>query len=97
MHNNIAISNILGHDDVFITINCNPHCPEIQNALLTSHRANNRPNICDWVLRLKLKLLLKHLTEDEPFAKLTGFVYVIEFQKRGLVHTHIITFLENAP
>ena len=97
MHNNIPISNTLGHRDVFITNNCNPHWAKIQNSLLTSHRANNRPNLCDWIFRLKLKLLLKHLTEDEPFAKLAGFVYVIELQKRGLVHTHIIAFLENAP
>ena len=43
---------------------------------------------------MKLILLLKYLKEDEPFGKLTAFVSVVEFQKRVLVYTHIISFLD---
>ena len=45
---------------------------------------------------MKLKVLLKHLKEDEPFGKVAEFVSVSEFQKRGLLHAHIITFLDVA-
>ena len=44
---------------------------------------------------MKLKLRLKHL-KDEPSGKLNAFVSVIEFQKRGSVHAHIISFFDDA-
>ena len=92
----ITISNTFGHSDIFITMTCNPYWPEIQNALLLSQRADDRPDLCNRVFRMKLKLLLKHLKDDEPFGKLTAFVSVIYFEKRGLVHAHIISFLDDA-
>ena len=39
LHDIIATSNSIGHLDVFKTINCNPHWPEIQSALLPKHIA----------------------------------------------------------
>ena len=45
---------------------------------------------------MKLKILMKHLKEDEPFGKLLAFVSAIEFQKWWLVHAHIIIFLDVA-
>ena len=44
---------------------------------------------------MKLKLLLNHFKEDEPFGKLAAFLPVIDFQKRGLVHAQIISFLDD--
>ena len=67
---------------------------EIQNALLLDQMADDGPELCDRVFRMKLKLLLKHLKEQKPFGQITAFVSVIEFQKRGFVHTHIIIFLD---
>ena len=96
MHDIIAISNSLGHPDIFLTMTCNPYKPEIQNALLAGQKADDRPDLCDRVFRMKLKLLLEHLKEDEHFGKSAAFVSVIEFQKRGLVHAHIIVFLDIA-
>ncbi len=96
MHDIIAISNSVGHPDIFITMTCNPYWPEIQNTLLPDQRADNTPDLCDRLFRMKLKLLLKHLKEDKPFVHITAFLFVIEFQKRGLVHSHITIFLDQA-
>ena len=68
----------------------------MQNELLASQRSDDILDLCDRILRMKLELLLKHLKGDESFGKLTLFVSVIEFQKRGLVHAHIISFLDDA-
>ena len=95
MHDMFAISNSLGHPDTFITMTCNLHWPEIQNVILASQRTDNRPDLCDLVFDLKIKILLKHLKQDESFGKLTAVVSVIEFQKLELVHAHIITFLDD--
>ena len=70
MHDIIAISNNLGHLDIFITMTCNPYWSEIQSALLASQRADDRPDFSDYVFHMKLKLPLKHLKEDEPFGKI---------------------------
>ena len=37
---------------------------------------------------------LKNLKEDEPSGKVVSFVSVIDFQKIGLGHAHIIVFLD---
>ena len=65
MHDIIAISNTLVHPDIFIRIICNPYCPETQNRLLASQVADYSSDLCDRVFHMKLKLLLKHLKEDE--------------------------------
>ena len=96
MYDIIAISNTLGHLDIFTTMTCNPYWYEIQDPLLVSQRLEGRIDLCDRVFHMKLKLLFKHLKEDKPFRKLTSFVPVIEFQKRTLMHAHIISFLDDA-
>ena len=94
MHDIIPISNSIGHPDVFITMTCNPHWPEIQSGLLPGQRPEDRPDLCDRVFRMKLKLLLAYLKDASPFGCVLAYVSVIEFQKRGLVHAHIILFLD---
>ena len=53
IHDLIAISNSLGHSDIFITMTCDPYWPEIQNALLACQRANDIPDLFDRVFRMK--------------------------------------------
>ncbi len=43
---------------------------------------------------MKLKLLFKHLQDNRPFGPVLAYESVIEFQKRGLVHSHIILFID---
>ncbi|ELP83985.1 hypothetical protein EIN_124660 [Entamoeba invadens IP1] len=42
-----------------------------------------------------MNYLLKHITDDGIFGTLIAWVYVIEFQKRGLPHSHILVVLAN--
>ena len=95
MHDTIAISNSIGNPDVFLTMTCNPRWTEIQESSLSGQRADDRPDLCNRVFRLKHKLLMMHLKKDKPFGRFVADVSVIEFQKRGLVHAHIIPFLHD--
>ena len=92
MHDIVVISNTLGHLNIFITITCNPNWPEKQNALFACQISDERLDLRDRIFCMKLKLLLKHLKENEPFGKLTAFVSVIEFRKLRLVDAHIFSF-----
>ena len=47
------------------------------------------------VFRLKLKALLQDITHSHIFGTVVAMVHVIEFQKRGLPHTHILLMLED--
>jgi hypothetical protein len=38
--------------------------------------------------------LLSDLLEEESLGKVVGHVYVIEFQNRGLPHSHILIILD---
>ncbi len=93
MHDIIAISNSIGHPDVFLTITSNPRWPEIEESLLPGQCACDRPDLCNRVFQMKQKILMTHLKEDQPFRGIVADVSVIEFHKRGLVHAHIILFL----
>ncbi len=73
---------------------CNPRWPEIEDSLLFGQRAGDSPDLCNRVFRMKQKILVTHLKEDQPFGRIVADVSVIEFQKRGLVHANIILFLD---
>ena len=94
MHDIIAISNTIGHPDVFLTMTCNPAWPEITDALFPGQKANDRPDLCNRVFKMKQRILLQYLKTEEPFGNMRAHVSVIEFQKRGLPHAHIILFLD---
>ncbi len=68
MHDIIAISNSIGQPDVLLTMTCNPRRPEIQQSLLPGQKADNRPELCNRVFRMKHMLLMAYLKEDEPFG-----------------------------
>ena len=95
MHDIIAISNSIGHPDVFLTMTCNPYWPEITDSLFPGQRSDDRPDLCNRVFKMKLRILLQYLKNEEPFGRMIAHVSVIEFQKRGLPHAHIILFLDN--
>jgi hypothetical protein len=64
--------------------------------LINSHpgqTAVDRPDIVTYVFYAKQQALLKNI-RDGYYGKVAGFVYTIEYQKRGLPHMHLLIFLE---
>jgi hypothetical protein len=81
--------------DLFITITCNSNWPEIRDNLLPNQTAADRPDLCVWVFNLKLKALLQDLLNNHVLGHALAYVWVIEFQKRGLPHGHILLILRD--
>ncbi|UYV75635.1 hypothetical protein LAZ67_13000809 [Cordylochernes scorpioides] len=75
--------------DLFVTMTCNPKWKEITGNLEPWQKAEHRPDLVARAFNLKLKELLKEI-KSGLFGKLTAMVHVIEFQKRGLPHAHIL-------
>ncbi len=80
------------HPDLFITMTCNPQWREIQQNLLPGQDATNRPDLVARVFKGKLKQLLWDLKQGQRLGRVVARVHVVEFQKRGLPHAHILIF-----
>ena len=52
-----------------------------------------RPDIIVRVFYLKVKSLLHEVKKNNIFEKYEGCVWTIEYQKRGLLHMHLLLFL----
>ena len=79
--------------DYFITMTCNPKWPEIVAELAHGQEPQDRPDIVAWVFKQYKDQLMKDLTEGGIFGKVVAHMHVIEFQKRGLPHAHILIIL----
>jgi len=91
----MAICRHFGKPDFFVTFTCNPQWQEIKEALYPGQKPEDAPHIVSRVFHLKLHSLLHALNERYVLGKVKAFVYVIEFQKRGLPHAHILLILDD--
>jgi hypothetical protein len=89
----MALVRRFGKPSLFITFTCNPSWPEIQRNLLPGNDAYDEPDLIDRVFALKLKEKLNDLKKKQIFGKVLAYTYVVEFQKRGLPHAHILLIL----
>jgi hypothetical protein len=90
----MAIVRAKGKPDFFITMTCNPKWREITENLLLGQSAHERPDLIARVFEMKLLDLMKDLTKYHVMGRCIAHVRVIEFQKRGLPHAHILIILD---
>ncbi|KAF7140271.1 hypothetical protein RHSIM_Rhsim06G0045600 [Rhododendron simsii] len=90
----MAITRHNQHPDIFLTMTANPNWLEITEALLPYQKAVDRPDLVARVFELKRKCLMSEIKKKQVFDKIVGYVYTIEYQKRGLPHMHLLLFLE---
>lgn len=89
----MAIVRKRGKPDLFITFTCNPKWREITESLHPHQVADDRPDLCARVFRMKMKEMMFDLTHRHVLGRVIGDIHVIEFQKRGLPHAHILLIL----
>ncbi len=92
-HDSLAMVKELGKPSLFLTCTCNPRWPEIQAALGSGEQAWHRPDITAKVFQFKMRELLKDILERDILGHVIGYTGVIEFQKRGLPHLHLLLIL----
>ncbi|XP_030066701.1 uncharacterized protein LOC115475101 [Microcaecilia unicolor] len=97
MHQNyqdaMAIVRKYGKPDLFITMTCNPKWEEITENLHKGQTSEFRPDLVARVFHLKLKQLLQDICKEHILGIPLAKIHVIEFQKRGLPHAHILLIL----
>src|ERR1700689_4332657 len=89
-HDAMAIVRSHAKPDLFITMTCNPRWPEITENLAPGQMAQNRLDLVARVFHLKLSALLEDILTNAILGRVVAHIYVIEFQKWGLPHAHIL-------
>jgi hypothetical protein len=92
----MACMRVHGKPDLFITFTANPKWPEIINELAAGQEPNDRPDLISRVFKIKLKELIDDILVRHVFGIVNAHIYVIEWQKRGLPHAHILIVLDEA-
>lgn len=92
----MAIVRHFGKPDLFVTFTCNPKWSEITAELEAGQTPQDRPDLVARVFSLKFEELMTDLKDRKIFGTVEGFTWVIEFQKRGLPHAHILLILDQA-
>lgn len=91
----MALVQKFGKPDFFITMTLNVNCPEVTKELKPGQTPYDRPDILCRVFQMRRNELIKEIVCDGIFGKCKAHVHVIEFQKRGAPHAHILIWLEN--
>jgi hypothetical protein len=90
----MALVRKYGKPDIFLTMTCNPNWDEINRELYPGQTPQDRPDLVVRVFRAKLEELKDKLLQKDTLGKVKAYVYVVEFQKRGLPHAHFLLIME---
>ena len=85
-----------GKPTLFITVTCNSDWEEIKAELLPGQKSQDQPDIVTRVFHSKLRKISDEIYKDGIFGKTVAWVHVIEFQKQGLPHAHILVILHDS-
>lgn len=92
----MAIVEQYSKPSLFITMTANPQWKDVTKALPPGFSASDRPDLVCRIFQLQKEELLVDLTQKHVLGRVLAHVSVIEFQKRGLPHCHIMLFLHPA-
>ena len=83
-----------GKPGLFITITCNPAWPETTNNLQPNQSWRDSPHLVTRVFWQYLQNIVLDLWENGILGRSVAMFHVIEFQKRGLPHAHLVLTFE---
>jgi hypothetical protein len=84
----LALARELGEPTFLITMTCNPQWPEIRERLRPGQTFADIPSVVCRAFRVRLKYLKAFMKKH--FGRVVYMVSVVEFQRRGLPHCHLL-------
>ncbi|CAI4226873.1 unnamed protein product [Auanema sp. JU1783] len=91
----MAVVSKFGKPDLFITFTANPNWKEVKENLLPGQQTADRPDLISRVFHHKMNALLTDIEKNNLFGSVAAYVAVVEWQKRGLPHCHILVSLHS--
>ena len=93
-YDSMAIAGHFGKPTYFVTVTMNPKRPEVVENIPSGQDDYNRPDLSARGFKVLLDDIMTDIVDGGIFGKVVASVYVIEFQKRGLPHSHILLWLD---
>jgi len=93
----IAIVRCFGKPSLIIIFTANPKWEEIERKLLPHQSVADRADLVARVFNLNVRDVLDQIRHKEVFGPWLGWVWTIEYQKRGLPHLQLLVFLKTDP
>ena len=90
----MAICAKFGKPTFFLTFTCNPKWTEITNSIPSYQSASDRPDVVARVYDLKKNEMIEDIQKRQVLGAVTARIHVIEFQKRGLPHCHMLIWID---
>ena len=90
-----AIVRKFGKPHLLITFICNLRWKEIEEQFFPGQTPSSRPDLIPRVFKLKINELIDDIIKKHVFGRILAHVFVIEFQRRGLPHSHMFIIMEN--
>nr|GEU67109.1 DNA helicase [Tanacetum cinerariifolium] len=92
----LAICRVLGNSQFFITFTCNVNWPKIKRRMeyFPGLTPADRADVVVRVFEQKVHDFCDFLQHSRHFGIVTGYLYTIEFQKRGLPHCHTLLWVK---
>ena len=89
----MAIVRKFGKPHIFTTFTASGKWEETKESIYKGQDPRQRPDIVVRVFNAKLQEFKNDILKKNVLGKVLAFSYVIEFQKRGLPHVHMVSFL----
>ncbi|KAK8918884.1 hypothetical protein KSP39_PZI021564 [Platanthera zijinensis] len=86
----MAVVQHYGRPDIFLTMICNASWRKITDALYAGQTPQDRPDVVSRIFHAKYAKLKNDIFHKNVLGKTVSHVHVIEFQKRGLPHVHML-------
>ncbi|XP_028093488.1 uncharacterized protein LOC114293595 [Camellia sinensis] len=83
-----------GESDIFLIMTYNPNWPEIKVELLPGQSPHDRPDLLTRIFHSKFDEIKTDILTKHVLGKVLAYAYVIEYQKRGLPHAHMVIILD---
>ena len=92
----MAMCSEISKPHLYLTMTCNPQWKEITDNLREGEVATDRPDLTSRAFLIRYKEFIDDLLKKNIFGKVVGHCSVIEFQKRGLPHAHILLIIQES-
>eukprot|EP00985_Skeletonema_marinoi_P001841 scaffold738_cov112-Skeletonema_marinoi.AAC.1 len=79
-----------GKPTFFLTFTMDVKCNEVTSQLQPGQTPYDRPDLLNRIFAAKRKRLMEEIVKNEIFGKVIANVSVVEFQKRGAPHLHLL-------
>ena len=93
----MAIVRKFGSPHLFITVTCNQGHRHVRASVLEGQSPDERSDIVNRFFAKQVDLLIEYVHAGKAFGELCAYCYVVEYQKRGNPHVHMVIRLKDGP